>query len=44
MTAVQIAKHSKVNLKTVRAWSKREEASDRYSEFLSLLTTSARKT
>ena len=44
MTAVQIAKHSKVNLKTVRAWSKREEASDRYSEFLSLLTISARTT
>lgn len=37
ITAVQIARHGKVNLRTVRAWSAREDASEKYSEFVGLL-------
>lgn len=37
ITAVQIASHRKVDLKTIRAWSEREDASDKYSEFLGIL-------
>ena len=36
-TAVQIANHSDVDLKAVRAWSRREDASDKFSEFLRAL-------
>ena len=32
-TAVHIARHQKVNLKTIRAWSAREGAPDKFSEF-----------
>jgi hypothetical protein len=37
ITAVQIARRGKVNLRTVRAWSAREGASEKYSEFVGLL-------
>ncbi len=37
ITAVQIATHRKVKLEAIRAWSEREEASDKYSEFLGIL-------
>ena len=33
-TAVQIARHRKVDLNGIRAWSMREGASDKFSEFL----------
>lgn len=36
-TAIQIATHSKVNLELVRAWSEREGASGKFSEFLRAL-------
>ncbi len=37
ITAVQIARHHKINLKSIRAWSEREDASDKFSEFLEIL-------
>jgi hypothetical protein len=37
ITAVQIASHRRINLKTIRAWSAREDASDKFSEFLGIL-------
>ena len=36
-TAIQIASHSNVDLKTVRAWSRRERASAKFLEFLRAL-------
>jgi len=36
-TAVQIARHRKVDLKAIRAWSRREGALDGFSQFLGLL-------
>jgi hypothetical protein len=36
-TAIQIASHSNVDLEVVRAWSKREDASGKFSEFLRAL-------
>lgn len=36
-TAVQIARHHKVDLKAIRAWSTREGASDKFSDFLETL-------
>lgn len=42
-TAIQIARHHKVDLKAVRAWSKREGASDKFSEFLRTLDQLTRK-
>ena len=43
ITAVQIARRRKVNLKKIRAWSKREDASDKFFEFLELLRQVRRK-
>ena len=37
ITAVHIARNRKVDLKAIRAWSEREDASDRFSEFLGIL-------
>lgn len=37
VTAVQIAAQRRVKLDAIRAWSEREEASDRYLEFLELV-------
>ena len=37
ITAVQIARHRKVNLKAIRAWSEREDVSDKFLEFLGIL-------
>ncbi len=37
ITAVQIAIHRKINLKSIRAWSEREDASEKFSEFLAIL-------
>jgi hypothetical protein len=37
MTAVQIATHRRVNLKSIGAWSDREGESGKYSEFVRLL-------
>ncbi|MCZ6603107.1 MAG: hypothetical protein O6952_08875 [Planctomycetota bacterium] len=36
-TAIQIARHSNVNLGKLRAWSRREDASGKFSEFLGAL-------
>ena len=36
-TAIQIARHSNVDLKVVRAWSRREGASSKFSEFFRAL-------
>ena len=36
-TAVQIAKHRRVNLNKIRAWSKREGASEKFLEFQTIL-------
>jgi hypothetical protein len=36
-TAVKIARHRKVDLKAIRAWSTREGASEKFSEFLETL-------
>lgn len=36
-TAAQIASHRNVDLKAIRAWSAREDASDKFSEFLETL-------
>jgi hypothetical protein len=43
MTAVRIATHRRVTMETIRVWSEREEASDRYSEFLTLLRQARKK-
>ena len=37
ITAVQIASHRKVDLNAIRTWSEREDASEKYSEFLGIL-------
>ena len=37
ITAVQIARQQNVNLRTIRAWSAREGASDKFSEFVEIL-------
>ena len=37
ITAVHIARNRKVDLKAIRAWSEREDASDKFSEFLGIL-------
>jgi len=37
ITAVQIASHRTINLKSIRAWSEREDASEKFSEFLEML-------
>jgi len=36
-TAVQIARHLKVDLKAIRAWSAREGAAEKFAEFLEAL-------
>src|SRR4030095_543807 len=43
ITAVQVAKHRKVNLNAIRAWSERENAIDRFTEFLGILRQNRRK-
>ena len=43
ITAVQIARHRKVNLKGIRAWSERENASDKFLEFLGILQQARRE-
>jgi len=43
ITAVQVAKHRKVNLNAIRTWSERENASDKFTEFLGILRRSPRK-
>ena len=42
ITAVQIARHRKVDLKAIRAWSERESASDKFTEFLGILRQNRR--
>jgi hypothetical protein len=42
-TAVQIARHAKVDLKAIRAWSAREGAAEKFSEFLEALRQKAGK-
>ena len=37
ITAVQIARHRKVDLRAIRVWSAREGASDKFLEFLEIL-------
>ncbi|MCI0567639.1 MAG: nucleotidyltransferase family protein [Acidobacteria bacterium] len=43
ITAVQVAKHRKVNLNAIRAWSGRENASDKFMEFLGILRQAQKK-
>lgn len=43
ITAVQIARHHRVNLRTIRAWSVREGASDKFSEFVEILARKSTK-
>ena len=37
ITAARIARHHKVNMRTIRAWSAREGASEKFSEFAEIL-------
>jgi len=43
ITAVQVAKHRKVNLNAIRTWSEREDATDKFTEFLGILRQNRRK-
>jgi hypothetical protein len=43
VTAVQIARHHKVNLSAIRAWSEREDASEKFQEFFGTLQQAKRR-